>query len=210
MREIFLFLFVVEVDMNVNTIINKCIDSFAKPNQASKELARAEIGDGLKAIILGGLILGIIKALAIYMGSAFVVGGTKMLPLIGGPLGELTTMLGGAAALGTIIITPVGMIISWLVFSLIIWIVSKIVGGRGDYVKFAAAWAFPMAAVIATSWIPVINVLVSLYSLYLLYVFIQPTMKLKSDKAVLTVILTIIAFWLIAIVLGFSALALVL
>jgi hypothetical protein len=61
-------------------------------------------------------------------------------------------------------------------------------GGKGDFEKFAATWAFPMAAIAAISWIPIINWLAMLYSIYLLYVFLQPTMKMDSNKAAMTVI----------------------
>jgi len=49
-----------------------------------------------------------------------------------------------------------------------------------------------MAAVFALSWIPILNWLVELYSLYLLYVFLQPTMKMDSNKAAITVIALIV------------------
>lgn len=209
-RDIFLFMVRLIRCMDINTIINKCIESFAKPNKAAKDLAKAEIGDGLKAVVLGSLVLGIMFSLGLYAGSALVVGFAGMMPFVGDALIQLSMMLGTVAALGVVIVTIVNILISWLLVSLIIWLVAKALGAKGEYTTFAAAWGFPFAVMAALSWIPIINTLAMVYSFYVLYCFLPPTTKLSHDKTVMAIILTIIAMVAIAFLLGYSALALVL
>jgi len=185
--------------MNVNEIFNHAMNSLTQPTKTANALAKKNLTlvDGAVAVALGALVTAVIAALA----TLFVVSWMSMffatMPMMGwtAPVGA---GVGIIAAIAVLIAVPIAMVIVWLILSFIVWIVASLLGGRGDFVKFASTWAFPMAAVFALAWIPLINWLAGLYALYLLYVFLQPTMKMNSNQAALTVI----ALFVIGLVVG--------
>ncbi|RLG21965.1 hypothetical protein DRN74_00965 [Candidatus Micrarchaeota archaeon] len=188
--------------MKLSKVFDECIASFAKPRETAKRLAKAEFADGVKAVILGSLVAAAILALLSLTVISFFSSAILGMPLIGAGANQFLLMFGGLAALGLFIVMPVMTIILWVIYTLIVWVVAKILGGKGEYSTFAAAWAFPTAVLIALSWVPVVNLILLIYAIYLLYVFLQPTMKMDSDKAALTVILTIIVWIVLAVITG--------
>jgi hypothetical protein len=84
----------------------------------------------------------------------------------------------------------------------IVWVVGSVLGGKGDFGRFASVIAFPLATAIALMWIPLLNILVGLYSIYLLYIFLQPTMQMDSNKAAITVIAIIVLYLLVMWIFG--------
>ena len=183
--------------MDVNEFFNHALSSLTNPTKTANALVKKKltIGDGALAVVLGSLVPAVIGALAALIALTWVGMMGSWMPMMGG-LGVLGAGLGAVAAIAILIAVPIAVLVAWLVISLILWIVASVMGGKGDFSRFAAVWAFPMAAVVALSWIPVINFLASLYAIYLLYVFLQPTMKMDSNKAAMTVIVLFV-LWLV-------------
>jgi hypothetical protein len=84
------------------------------------------------------------------------------------------------------VIVVYGLILNWLVDSVLIYVVASMLGGKGDFVKLATKIAFPSAAALLVAWMPdvaqglsIITLLVALYAFYVVYLFLQPAMKLK-------------------------------
>jgi len=183
--------------MDINQIFNYALSSLTNPTKTASDLTKKKLTleDGALAVILGALVPAVISALIALVALTWMGMMASWMPMMGG-LGLLGAGMGAIAAITILIALPIAVLIAWLILSVILWVVASVLGGKGDFSKFAAVWAFPMAAVVALSWIPVINILVSLYAIYLLYVFLQPTMKMDSNKAAITVIVLFV-LWLV-------------
>lgn len=178
--------------MNLNEIFQNCVHSFTDPHGATKKIMKADVTDAILAVLLGSLIPAVIAMFVVIIAASAVMSFSGLfMGMDQNMVGYMATFLltaGPAIAASMLIIIPLVAVICWLVCSFIIWIVAKTLGGTGDYLKFATAWAFPLAVSFALAWIPIVNVLVALYMLYILYILLQPAMKMTPDQAVLTII----------------------
>jgi hypothetical protein len=183
--------------MDVSEVFNLALSSLTNPRKTANNLVKKKLGlgDGVLAVVLGALVPAVIGAIAVLMVLTALAAMVSWIPMMGG-LGLLGAGVGIVTAVAILIAVPIAVTIAWLIESVIIWVVAGALGGKGDFAKFASAWAFPMAAVVALSWIPIVNFLVMLYSIYLLYVFLQPTMKMDSNKAAVTV-MGLAVLWLV-------------
>jgi hypothetical protein len=183
--------------MNLNEIFNHALNSLTSPTKTANELVKKklELGDGMLAVVLGALVPAVIGAVVLLVLGTWAWMFVSSMPMMG-----WTAMAGPAVAtivaISILIGLPIGALIGWFIATIIIWVVASALGGKGDYPKFATTLAFPMAAILALSWIPLLNILIALYGFYLLYVFLQPTMKMDSNKALLTVVALFI-IWLV-------------
>jgi len=175
--------------MNMNDIFNTGLNCLISPTKTANELVKKklDLGDGALTVVLGSLILAVVVALAIVVAATWIGMVTSLMPMMGWT-SWMGTGLGVLAAVGILIGIPIGMLVAWLVFSLIVWVVASLMGGKGDFSKFATTLAFPFAALVVVSWIQPINIFAGIYSVYLLYAFLQPTMKMDEKKAALTVL----------------------
>ena len=180
----------------MNEVFNHALSSLTNPTKTANALVKKKltIEDGALAVVLGSLVPAVIGALMALIALTWVGMMGSWMPMMGG-LGVLGAGLGTAAAITILIAVPIGVLVAWLVISIILWIIASAMGGKGDFSRFAATLAFPIAALVAISWIPVINFLAWLYAIYLLYIFLQPTMKMDSNKAAMTVIVLFV-LWL--------------
>jgi hypothetical protein len=109
-------------------------------------------------------------------------------------------MYGGAkesgffAILMTLIITPIAGIISLFIEAAILYVIYKLLGGRGSYegtVRFISY----ATAVLLLSWIPVINWIIGIYGIYLYIVggmYVHNVSMARSAIAVLLPALLVI------------------
>jgi len=183
--------------MDMNEVFNYALSSLTNPTKTANALVKKKLtlGDGALAVVLGALVPAVIGALFALVALTWAGMMASWMPMMGG-LGLLGAGVGAIAAIAILIAVPIAVLIAWLILSVVLWVVASILGGKGDFAKFAATWAFPTAAIVALSWIPIINILVSIYGIYLLYVFLQPTMKMDSNKAAITVI-ALFVLWLV-------------
>ena len=156
-----------------------------------KEEKKADIGKGIKQIGIAGIISGILSGIAMWVGI------TKMGSLFGLPGATIGSGIGAMTFLTTIILTPIMAVISWLIWSGIIYIFAMIFGGKGSYATqsyLIALYTAPLMIIYSfLAFIPVIGqiiiFLVGLYSLYLLTMALKQSHKLSTGKAV--------AIWLV-------------
>jgi len=175
--------------MDINEVFNYALSSLTNPTKTANALVKKKLtlGDGALAVVLGALVPAVIFAFLALVFSTWMGMFVSAMPMMGWT-GMMGPTLGVIAAISVLIALPIGALIGWFIGTIIIWIVASVLGGKGDYSKFAATLAFPTAAVIALSWVPLLNILVGLYALYLLYIFLQPTMKMDANKSLLTVV----------------------
>lgn len=70
--------------------------------------------------------------------------------------------------------------ISWLSGSVVWWVIALIFGYERPFEEFIGIMGMTIGAIMMVLWIPVINILVNLYWLYLNYLVITLTMKKKK------------------------------
>jgi hypothetical protein len=143
----------------------------------------------------------------IYVGVAAALAG-----IVGAVFGLLT---GGVAGLiGGLVIGIVGPLLSYFVFSFLIYTIGKSQGGTGtqDEVFYTTSlYTAPILAVTGiVNAIPFLGCILlpatfilGIYQLYLGYLATRSSMNLDQNKAILTVVLSIIAMWIAAAILTF-------
>jgi hypothetical protein len=117
-------------------------------------------------------------------------------------------MYGGAkesgffAILMTLIITPIAGIISLFIEAAILYVIYKLLGGRGSYegtVRFISY----ATAVLLLSWIPVINWVIGIYGIYLYIVGGMYVHNVSMARSAIAVLLpTLLVILLMAIVMA--------
>ncbi len=170
--------------MGIADTYKTLVDVYLKPKKTFKTTKKASFSEGLLAVVLGSLVPAIILAVSILVGSSFFIG----IPLLGPMLG----FAGAALALGVLILLPIGAIISWLIAGIIYWIIGAIVGGKSNLGDFLASYGFLAGALLLLTWIPAINIIVGLYSIYLLYELYKQIMKMDSNKAAVAVVIILV------------------
>jgi len=143
----------------------------------------------------------------IYVGTAAVLAG-----VVGAVFGVL---FGGIAGLiGGLIAGLVGPLLSYFVFSFLLYTVGKSQGGTGtqDEVFYTTAlYTAPILAVtgvigaiplIGCLFVPV-SFILGLYQIYLGYLAARSSMNLDQNKAIITVVVSILAMWVAAAALTF-------
>ena len=148
----------------------------------------------------------------IYVGAAAALAG-----IVGAVFGLLT---GGIAGLiGGLVIGIVGPLLSYFVFSFLIYTIGKSQGGTGtqDEVFYTTSlYTAPILAVTGiVNAIPFLGCLLlpvtfilGIYQLYLGYLATRSSMNLDQNKAILTVVLSILAMWIAGAILTFTLAAL--
>ncbi len=185
--------------------LKEMFHALVSPMDAFKKYGgKVSWGEAFKDVAVAGILLGVSAGFGIFLSILLGLG-------IAGPSGmnimsNFGSGLGIAFAVGawimSIVLTPIEMIIGWLIGSLLLWIVAKILGGKADYseqttnLSFVQAPAMLASAVVA--WIPVIGSilagLVWLYTLYPLTINLRETHRFSTEKAVLT--------WLVWAIIG--------
>ena len=159
-----------------------------------KEEKKANIGEGVKQIGIAGLITGAIVGIAAMVGLSYAGS------VLGIPGMTAGTGLGVVALLSSIIMTPIFMVIYWILGSGIIYIFSMIFGGKGSFTKQSYLIAIYYAPIMVITSIlgiipvlgPIIGFIVALYSLYLLTMALKQAHKVSTGKAV--------AIWLVPMI----------
>jgi|SwirhirootsSR2_FD_contig_61_2575435_length_912_multi_9_in_0_out_0_1 Yip1 domain len=148
----------------------------------------------------------------IYVGVAAALAG-----IVGAVFGLLTGGIGGL--IGGLVIGIVGPLLSYFVFSFLIYTIGKSQGGTGtqDEVFYTTSlYTAPILAVTGiVNAIPFLGCLLlpvtfilGIYQLYLGYLATRSSMNLDQNKAILTVVLSILAMWIAGAILTFTLAAL--
>ncbi|MBK9715403.1 MAG: YIP1 family protein [Kouleothrix sp.] len=178
--------------VSINEMLNQSITVLTKPSVQSFEQYERRGGQ---------------REALIYVGAAAALAG-----LVGAVFGLLT---GGVAGLiGGLVIGIVGPLLSFFVFSFLVYTIGKSQGGTGtqDEVFYTCAlYTAPIQAVTGiVGAIPLLGCLLwpatlilGLYQLYLGYLATRSSMNLDQNKAIITVVASIVAMWIAGAILTF-------
>jgi len=166
------------------------------------EIRKADLKEGAMHVGLAGLVAGIIAGLGVLLlGTAIDLAG-------------MGASVGVAGFIATVIVTPIMSIIGWLIGSLIYYVIAMVLGGKGNFTTqsyLIALYAAPLSIVTAViGMIPIIgmlNILVSLYGLYLLTLALKEAHKFTTMKAVLVWLIPVILLTLVVLFVGAAFLA---
>jgi hypothetical protein len=185
------------------------MESLTKPIPTfKKEKKNANLVEGAMHVAVAGVITGFLSGLfALIFGSAIA---STFFPMASG-------VIGVAAFLAALILTPIVSVIAWLISSGIYYIVAMLLGGKGNYVTqsyLIAIYSAPLSVIsVVLSLIPIVGpfiaIIPGLYALYLLTMSLKEAHGFTTGRAVLVWLLPVIVLALIAFMLGlaFSALA---
>lgn len=184
--------------MSVRNYYKTLINVLVKPEKTFKKLQKTTLTEGIIAVILGSLVTAVILAFF----SAILNNAFLSIPYVGAYFTGLMNFI----SFGIIIALPIAVLIFWAICGLYYWIISKILGGKGEPEKFLAVFGYVIGALMLVMWIPLVNVIAALYFLFLLYTMLKPTMKMKPDKALLVIIVAIIVKIVLQFGMGWSIL----
>ena len=141
----------------------------------------------------------------IYVGAAALIAG--LVSFVFGLLGGIS------AAIGALIVALVGAIVGFLVFAFAIYFMGRQQGGTGtqDEVLYTTAlYAAPLGAITGViNAVPVLNCLlipltlaITIYQIYLGYLATRSSMNLDQTKAIITVVVAYLAYFVVNLLLG--------
>lgn len=180
-------------------------DALLKPFATFEKMKKgANLMDGLKHLVVAGVIAGVITAIV----------GLAAGALVGGSMGSLV----GGFGLLAIIVTPIVLVIGWLIDSVILFIFAKLLGGKGTFTTQSYLLALYLAPIVVIITIlgliplagALLNLLVGLWSLYLLTMALKSAHGFDTLKAALTWIIPIVLVFIIALILGVALLGTIL
>ena len=134
--------------------------------------------------------------------------------LIAGLVSFVFGFLGGlTAAIIALIATVIGAVVGFLVFAFAIYFMGRQQGGSGtqDEVLYTTAlYTAPLTAIAGViNAIPIINCVffpltlaIAIYQMYLGYLATRSSMNLDQTKAIITVVVAYVAYFIVAILLG--------
>ncbi|MEM4222190.1 MAG: Yip1 family protein [archaeon] len=155
---------------------------FLNPNANYKQVQNAELSTSAILLAIAGFIAGIFQALStIFLMSSFAIPG----------------LISSMAAFTLIILAPIGALIGWLIWTIVIFILIYIAGARPGFSHLASWLAYPLAASTIISGVlslipfvgSILSSLVTLYMLYVIYILLQKLEKATSGQALLPVII---------------------
>jgi hypothetical protein len=108
--------------------------------------------------------------------------------------------------------TPIANVVSWLIMSGIIYVVAKLLLGKGNYETQSYLYAIynaPLSIVVAVvSMIPVFGpffaIVPAIYGLYLLTMSLKETHSYTVGRAILTWLIPVVAIALVVTIVGFA------
>jgi len=166
------------------SMINSWINALTKPKETFvAEKANASIGKGVINFLIAGVITGIMT---------FVIG--LVFSMLGSIPVDITSVF-------SVVLTPIGTIFWAFVGLGISFIIAKILGGQGSFTSLfylVSLYAVPIALL---SWIPVLNILVILYSLYLFFLALKESLTLSTGKAIAVILIPIVLLGILAVIL---------
>lgn len=161
-----------------------------------KEEKNVNLTEGVKQLIVAGVIAGVFYGIS----AAFALNSASML-MMGKPMMEA----GAMGFIGALIGTPIATLIGWFIFSAILYVIAKLLNGKGtfDTHMYLIALLYSPIVIIqgVLSVIPIVGaalgILVSLYGLYLLTIAIKQAHKVSTEKAVVIWLIPVIVIALI-------------
>ncbi|MBI4044909.1 MAG: YIP1 family protein [Candidatus Diapherotrites archaeon] len=173
------------------------IDAFIKPSETfAAEKANATAGKGSINFFIAGFMSALISYLifALFPNQFFSIYGYQpsTLPL---PLSDIA---------GISIVMPVATIVIGIIWTTVIFVASKILGGKGNFTALLYLVSLPLVVFSLISWIPYVGILVMLYLLWLEVIAVRESQELSTGKSIATILIPpiiVVVLVIIAIVL---------
>ncbi|MDO8625154.1 MAG: YIP1 family protein [Candidatus Diapherotrites archaeon] len=149
-------------------MFDTAVNAFVHPTVTfEQELAKATLGKALVKMAVAGLIQGLLLAVVLLLFLPFLTGAsaTIAIPLI---------------VVGVVLFSVV-----WgIVWNVLVFLAAKLLGGKGSYtgLLYLTSLYAPLLAIL--SIIPIVNILVFFYSLYLLFAAIRHSQQLSEGRAI--------------------------
>lgn len=181
-------------------------DILLKPQPIMEgEKAKANMGSAIKTYVVYAIVIGVILGIFFALAINFLVA-------LAGPLATQNAMLGLFAGLGwfAIIVVPILMIIFMLIGSIIgwgiLWIIAKILGGKGSftetyYLSSRLLWPVFIVGIIVgiisaiLGIIPFLGGIVSLlwvlYEIYLVMILLSVANSMSKLRALIVILIPI-------------------
>jgi hypothetical protein len=177
------------------------MDVLEQPIQTFKKAKKnADLMQGLMYVAVAGVIIGILNGLKT---AAF-----------GNPLSNLFPSMpvatGIVAFITSVIATPIANVLSWLFVSAIMYVMARLLEGKGNFKTQSYLYAIYVAPIGIISavlgLIPIIggilSIIPAIYGLYLLTMSLKETHGYSTGRAILTWILPALVLALIAAIIG--------
>ncbi len=181
------------------SLFQKWAGALAHPTQTFKEeKSNATLGYGAKSILVSGLIGGLILGIAMFVN----IGNT--LGILGPFAGLFSGVLGFFFLIILLIITPISVILSWLIGSGFLYVVAKAFSGKGTYTKQSyiislySAPIFVISAILRSLPTPAnitfltftisewLGILIGVFALYFLTLALREVHEYSTIKSVIT------------------------
>lgn len=183
------------IDFNLwREVLTNPVETFKKHEK------KADLGKAAMQLLIAGLIAGFFTGIGAVAGLATAgsIGGVGA-GMMGAGMGLLTFI-------AALVMTPIIVVIGWLIGSGIIYVFAMIFGGKGNFTvqsHLIALYTAPLIIVSAIlGLIPilggVLSLLLGLYSLYLLTMALKQVHKVSTGKAVAIWLIPIIALSVVA------------
>ena len=172
-------------------IVDKCINALTKPVETfKKEKKKANLMEGIKLILIGSFIAGIFGGISSYIN----------LSSLNAQMGGISSAMLVGVFIGNLILNPIFAIIFSLILGGMIFIMAKLLGGKGEFGVHFGLMALVMAPMFllsnALNIVPfvggILSILVTLYVLYPLTISVKEAYGLDTVKAVVS--------WLVPVV----------
>ena len=215
--------------MDVAATIQTWINVLTHPNEETFAQERQKPTANLTTALIWIVIAAVVTAVFGFISSRFIFAaqGSLMMPMLNQmdmppearaqlaqllSSGLMTGMLGGAS-LFAIILAPIGFLISVGIY----YLIARVLGGTGDYGRYAyliAVFQAPISIILAVvSWVPILGGCVGLigwiYSLVLTFYATKVEHNLTSGKAIAVIVIPIVVLLALFACFGVAILAMI-
>lgn len=182
--------------------MNKYLKVLIKPKEVfEQEKEKASIRKSVLIVFVASFLSGLIYLIASYSNPLFSFLNQILEAIL--PPGSLITQY--AFVIFPLIAFPIANVISFIIFTFIVFLISRLLGGRKGYYRMflylaSISYASTQISGVILNQIPVIGVylslLVTIYYLYLLFLIIEEAFSLSRKKTIIVILVCAVIFLL--------------
>jgi hypothetical protein len=165
---------------------------------------KADLTVGAKYMAIAGVVTAVITGIV-----ALIASGAA--GIVRGPLAALfATGVSVISFIGALIAVPIIFVLVWLVSSAVLYVIAKLLNGKGSFTEqsyLIALYSAPLNIISAILVMipvlgPILSVLLSLWGLWLLTLALKATHRYSTGRAVATWLLPIVVLFVLALLLA--------
>ncbi len=168
-------------------LVDKIKAYLLSPSEAFENEKSTTMVDALKYLLILTIVIAVLLAVLSY--ASLEVLGTLMGGAALGPMAFVTTLVS----------VYVGVVIGSFIGAILFHIFAYIFGARKGFTQTYKITVYSMTPTLLLGWIPILNFLTGLWSLYLEYVGLKKLHEMTSGRAILTILIPIIIVGIIAL-----------